>query len=74
MDRIKIDLAELKLAIEEIEKRTSDLSVSVEISDRKLKVSASDKSSNTITAIMHDDKTMGAVFTCTERLAYMKNK
>ncbi|HBI00629.1 MAG TPA: hypothetical protein DDY18_03290 [Flavobacterium sp.] len=74
MDRVKIDLAELKLAIQEIEKRTNDLSVTVEVGDRKVKISATDKAENYIVAIMHEDKSLGAQFTCTERLAFMKNK
>lgn len=74
MDRIKVDLAELKMAIQEIERRSNDLTVTIESGDRKVKISAADKSDNIIVAILHEDKSLGAQFTCTERLMFMKNK
>ena len=74
MIKVKISLEELKAAISEIEGRTNDLMVIVELGDRKLKISAVDRGSNTVEATLYEDGTLGAHFSCVERLMYMKDK
>lgn len=74
MIKVKISLEELKAAIAEIEGRTNDLMVTVELGDRKFKISATDKGSNTVEATLYEDGTLGAHFSCVERLMFMKNK
>ena len=74
MERISVELSELKAAIAEIESRSNDVRVTIEVQDRKVKISASDRGSNIMEAILFEDGTMGAQFRCTERLMFMKDK
>lgn len=74
MSKVKIDLSELKAAIAEIEARTNDMHISVEVEDKKVKLTASDRTDNAVEAILYEDGSLGAQFRCTERLMYMKDK
>jgi hypothetical protein len=74
MSKVKISLDELKAAISEIEGRTQELTIDVEINDRQLKISASDRSENIVEAVLYDGGNLGAQFRCTERLMFMKDK
>jgi hypothetical protein len=74
MDKVRVDLAELKQAIAEIEGRTNDLRVTIEVQDRQVKLSASDRGDNLVEAVLYDDGKLGAQFRCTERLMFMKKK
>lgn len=72
--KVRVDIAELKAAIAEIESRSNDLKVTVEIDDRKVKISAADRGDNMLVAILYEDSALGAQFSCTERLMFMKKK
>ena len=74
MASVRIEIAELKAAIAEIESRSNDLRVSLEIQDKKVKISATDKGDNLLGAVLYEDGALGAQFSCTERLMYMKKK
>ena len=74
MSKIRIEISELKQAIAEIEARTNDLKVSIELDDRQVRISAADRSDNMVEAVLYEDGKLGAQFRCTERLMYMKNK
>jgi len=74
MGKIRIEIAELKQAIAEIESRTNDLKVSIEVDDRTVKISAADRGDNMVEAVLYEDGKLGAQFRCTERLMFMKKK
>ena len=74
MSTLKISLDELKAAIGEIEGRSQDLHITMNITDRQLKLSATDRSDNVIEVILYDGCNLGAQFRCTERLMFMKEK
>lgn len=74
MSKVKIDLNELRAAISEIESRTNDVQISIEVEDRRVKLTASDRMENLVEAILYEEGNLGAQFRCTERLMYMKDK
>lgn len=72
---IKVDLDELKAAISELEARSKPGSrIDVQVDDRKLLLSCSDRNDNTVQAILYNDRALGAEFKLTERLMFMKDK
>lgn len=72
---IKVDLDELKAAISELEARGKPGSrIDVQVDDRKLLLSCTDRNDNTVQAILYNDRTLGAEFKLTERLMFMKDK
>jgi hypothetical protein len=74
MSRINIQLDELKAAIAEIEGRTNDLKVILEVEDNKLKFVAIDRYDNPMEIVLFQDGNMNAQFRYTERLMHMKDK
>lgn len=74
MSKVRVQLDELKAALAEIEGRSNDLKVTVEVEDRRVKISAADIGQNMLVAILFEDGNLGAQFSCTERLMYMKGK
>lgn len=74
MTQVKVKFEELKSALAEIEARSIDEKVNIEIVDRQLKITATDRQENLITAKLYDDGKMGAEFVETKRLMYMKDK
>lgn len=74
MNKVKVNFEELKSALKEIEARSGDVQVHMEIIDRKLIITATDRSENVITAKLYDDNKMGAEFIETQRLMFMKDK
>jgi hypothetical protein len=74
VSKVRISIQELKQALAEIESRSNDLHISVEIDSRTAKLSASDRSDNMVEAVLYEDGSLGAQFRCTERLMYMKKK
>lgn len=74
MDKVRVDLAELKQAIAEIESRTNDVRITIEIQNKTVKFSSADKQDNMLEAVLYDEANLGAQFRCTERLMFMKKK
>lgn len=74
MSKLRIQLDELKAALAEIEGRTNDLKVTIEFSERQIRISATDRTDNIVEAVLYEDGNLGAQFRCTERLMYMKDK
>lgn len=74
MSQVRINLEELKAALAEIEARSKDVKVTIQIDERKLKITATDRSDNLMDAIIYEDGNLGAQFRCTERLMFMKEK
>lgn len=73
-NKVRVDLSELKAAIAEIEARSNDVKVTIDLDDRKVKISASDRGDNMLVATLYEDANLGAQFSCTERLMFMKKK
>lgn len=74
MSKIRIQLEELKAAIAEIEGRTSDIHINIDIDGRTVRISASDRNDNIVEAVLYEEGNLSAQFRCTERLMYMKDK
>lgn len=73
-NKVRVEIAELKAAIAEIEARSNDVRVTIETDDRKVRITASDKGDNIIVATLYEDGSLGAQFSCTERLMFMKHR
>jgi hypothetical protein len=69
---IKVDLKELKEAIASIEARTNTVLVTVKIEDRKMQLTAIDKSDNILSITLFDEGSMAAQIMSTERLMFQK--
>lgn len=73
--RVRINLEELKAAIGELEARTKEDKVTLEIEDgRNLIVSCVDRYENGLEVKLYQDTSLGAQFKYTERLMHMKEK
>ena len=74
MSKVRIEIAELKQAIAEIEARSNDLRISFDVEDRRVRITSADRSDNMIEIILHEDGVSSAQFRSTERLMFMKGK
>ena len=74
MNDIRVDLQELKAAVGEIEARSKDNKVTIKIEERKLVLTATDRSDNGITITLFTDSNLGAQISVTKRLMFLKDE
>ena len=74
MSDVKVDLDELKAAVGELEARSKDKKIGIKIEERKLILTATDRSDNGITITLYSDSNLGAQISVTHRLMYLKDE
>lgn len=71
---MKFKLDELKAAIAELESRSDVQFLNIGLDGTKLTLSCEDRTSNILQATLYHDCNLGAQFSMTHRLMYMKDK